>query len=375
MARILTVDDEPLVRRAVARVMTRLGHSVAEAADGGAAIRMAQESPFDVALVDYDMPGGPDGLAVLARLRELSPSCVRVLMTGRTDFPMVVQAINKGEILRVLAKPFHAHQLVEVLQDVVEASRRLAVLVQSERDASGAGRMFEECVAGDLVTLAVQPIVHSAEPNTVFAVECLLRCRHPVLSGPLSILHAVERAGRVFELGALVNGLAAGWVAQLPADLLVFVNVHPAQLDDPALLEQFAALAPFAPRVVLEITERASLRDFVHWEGAVERLENVGFRFAVDDLGSGYGGLSLLADLRPAFIKVDMSIVRNVHLKAQKQRLVDVLATFANATNAKLVAEGVEVEDEALALVKCGVHLMQGYHFARPTVVWPGAES
>ena len=124
MARLLAVDDEPLVRRAVGRVMGRLGHVVAEAGDVATAPRMAQEHAYDVAFVDYDVPGGPDGLAVLGKLRELSPRCVRILMTGRTDFPAVIQAITQGEVLRVLPKPFNAEQLQDVLRDGVAAARR-----------------------------------------------------------------------------------------------------------------------------------------------------------------------------------------------------------------------------------------------------------
>ncbi len=371
MARILAVDDEPLVRKAVARVMNRLGHTVAEAGDGTAALRLAQEAPYDVAFVDYDMPGGPDGLSVLARLRELSPRCVRVLMTGRTDFPVVVQAVNKGEVLRVLPKPFHADQLEELLRDVVHAARRLAAIEDSERDANGAGALFQELLDGSHVGMAVQPIVSGVDPSFVVAVECLLRSAHPILSGPHSILHAVERSGRIFEMGAMVNRLASRWAATLPPDLLVFVNVHPGQLDDPMVVQRFAPLVPYADRVVLEITERASLRDVSKWEDSLARLEALGFRFALDDLGSGYGGLALLADLRPAFIKVDMSIVRGVHLKPNKQRLVDVLVSFANATGARVVAEGVETAEEAATLVRTGAHLLQGYHFGRPSLTWP----
>lgn len=371
MARILAVDDEPLVRRAVARVMNRLGHTVTEAADAASALRLAQEQAYDVAFVDYDMPGGPDGLTLLSRLRELSPRCVRVLMTGRTDFPVVVQAINQGEVLRVLPKPFHAEQLEELLRDVVEAAKRLAAIEASERDTNGANRLFQELLDGSHVDLAIQPIVHATEPGRIAAVECLLRSDHPILSGPHAILHAVERAGRIAEMGGLVNKLAARWADTIPREVLLFVNVHPAQLDDAEVVRRFAPLVPFADRVVLEITERASLRDVSAWESTLARLEALGFRFALDDLGSGYGGLSLLADLRPAFIKIDMSIVRDVHVKPNKQRLVDVMVSFANATGAWLVAEGVETAEEAETLVRSGAHLLQGYHFGRPTRSWP----
>ncbi len=371
MARILAVDDEPFVRRAVSRVMNRLGHTVSEAPDGVAAIRMAQESTYDIAFVDFDMPGGPDGLAVLSRLRELSPRCVRVLMTGRTDFPLVIEAINKGEVLRVLPKPFHVEQLELLLNDLIEAARRLASVADTENDVSEVSRLFQELLDGDHLAMAIQPIVSRDDGAEVVAVECLLRSTHPFLANPLSILHAVERAGRVRELSEQVNRLAAEWAVRLPEELLLFVNIHPAQLDDPEVEARFAPLVPHANRVVLEITERASLRDFTHWESSIQRLEALGFRFALDDLGSGYGGLALLADLRPAFIKVDMSIVRDVDRKVQKQRLVDLLITFANATGAVLVAEGVETEGEARVLIDAGTHLLQGHYFARPSLIWP----
>lgn len=371
MARILAVDDEPLVRRAVVRVMSRLGHSVTEAAEGTSAIRLAQESHYDVAFVDYDMPGGPDGLTVLSRLRDVSPNTVRVLITGRTDFPVVVQAVNKGEVLRVLPKPFRVDQLEELLDEVVKAARRLKEIAQSSRDNEGADRLFQELLDGRHLELALQPIVTADADRTVVAAECLIRSHHPFLTAPHSILDAVERANRVGEMGRVVNLLASRWAARLPEDVLLFVNVHPAQLDHPDFADHLSALHPYAKRVVLEITERASLRDVSHWESVLANLESLGFRFAIDDLGSGYGGLSLLADLRPAFIKIDMSIVRDVHLKPNKLRLVDVMANFANATGARLVAEGVENEDEAAALIRAGAHLLQGFHLARPSFEWP----
>lgn len=370
MARILTVDDQALVRRAVSRVLNRLGHVVDDADNGHTAVRLARDTQYDVALVDYEMAGGPDGLAVLSSLRELQPGCVRVLMTGRSDFPMVVQAINEGEVLRVLPKPFQAEELERMVAEVLEIARRYAALAESQRDAVGAERMFQECIDQNLIKLAVQPIVH-ADSADVYAVECLLRSQHPILNGPLSVLHAVERARRVAELGEHVNRLAAQWATRLPETVPLFVNVHPFQFNDPRMMERFAPLLPHAGRVVLEITERADLHEIPNWDAAIAQLDGAGFQFAVDDLGAGSSSLVLLAELRPTFIKVDMSIVRNVHAEPRKQRLVDLLVSFANATGARLVAEGVETVDEASALVRCGAHLLQGFYFSRPTLEWP----
>ena len=131
-----------------------------------------------------------------------------------------------------------------------------------------------------------------------------------------------------------------------------------------------AALEPFAPhasRITLEITERSRLQDIDHWDESVKLLGSMGFSIAVDDLGAGYSSLSILADLQPQFIKLDMSLVRGIHKEPRKRRLVQLMATFGAATEAQIIAEGVEEEAEADALRDCGIDLMQGYYFGRPT--------
>jgi EAL domain-containing protein (putative c-di-GMP-specific phosphodiesterase class I) len=92
----------------------------------------------------------------------------------------------------------------------------------------------------------------------------------------------------------------------------------------------------------------------------------MGFGLAVDDLGSGYSALSMLAELQPDFLKVDMSIVRDVDSDMHKRRLVDLLCSFAEATDSRVVAEGVETRGESIALEEAGVEMMQGYLFGVP---------
>jgi len=100
-------------------------------------------------------------------------------------------------------------------------------------------------------------------------------------------------------------------------------------------------------------------------------VTEMGFSIAVDDLGAGYSSLSVLAELQPRFIKVDMSIVRGIDTEPRKQRLVDLLTRFAEATGATLIAEGVETTEEAEALRSCGAHWLQGYLFGRPSAELP----
>lgn len=93
-----------------------------------------------------------------------------------------------------------------------------------------------------------------------------------------------------------------------------------------------------------------------------------GFAIAVDDLGAGYSALSMLADLQPQYIKLDMSLIDGIANAPRKQRLVQLLAVFGSATGATVVAEGVETQDQVDCLMECGCDLFQGFLFGRPHV-------
>ena len=118
---------------------------------------------------------------------------------------------------------------------------------------------------------------------------------------------------------------------------------------------------------MLEITERSRLQAIESWEETLDRVTGLGFNIAVDDLGAGYSSLSVLADLQPRYIKMDMSIIHGVDEDPRKRRLVELLCRFADATDAMIVAEGVETYPQASTLRECGAHYLQGYYFDRPS--------
>ncbi|MEO0604071.1 MAG: EAL domain-containing protein, partial [Myxococcota bacterium] len=107
--------------------------------------------------------------------------------------------------------------------------------------------------------------------------------------------------------------------------------------------------------------------DVPRWEESIGWLNANGFSIAVDDLGAGHSSLLMVADLEPAYLKIDMDLVRNLHHSPRRQRLVSLLQTFGDATQTQVVAEGVESEDEVHTLLSCGIHLMQGYYWAMPS--------
>lgn len=364
---VLVVDDDESVRRALALMLQHAGHEVLTAPDGASALEIARERLVDLALVDRRMDG-MDGITVLARLREMQPMCTRVLLSGSLDLDTALDAVNLGSATHVLEKPIGLSELVGVVDDTMRSRLRMIEAYQDlERIHRSAARSRVIALLGsDDLKLAIQPIVDSRD-GSIAAYECLLRSADPVLSGPLSVLRAAEEHGLIGRLAEAVATRASTILDGLPGSQRLFVNLHPAELGDPdGLDERLRMLQRYAARITFEITERSSLADARGWEKSVETILRRGFNVAVDDLGSGYSSLSVLAELQPRYIKIDMSIVRDIDRTPRKHRLFDLLCRFADATDTLVVAEGIETQAEADVVRSCGAHFMQGYLFARP---------
>jgi EAL domain-containing protein (putative c-di-GMP-specific phosphodiesterase class I) len=165
--------------------------------------------------------------------------------------------------------------------------------------------------------------------------------------------------------------MVAEGVAPFPEAGQVFVNIHGYDLEDDRLLSPEAPLSRIAARVVLEITERASVAEIKDLAQRIQRLRDLGFRIAVDDLGAGYAGLTSFAQLRPDIVKIDMSLIRDVDKEPTKERLVRSLTDLCREMKIQAVCEGVETLAELETLVRVGCDLFQGYYFARPGKAFP----
>jgi EAL domain-containing protein (putative c-di-GMP-specific phosphodiesterase class I)/CheY-like chemotaxis protein len=375
---LLVVPDRPR-RRSTANILNRQPDTaVVEADDVTEAAQALVDGPIDIVIVDVDTPS-PGWRAVMASAREHRPGCLRLLIThsGATRDD-AVEAFERGEIHRFLVRPFQVEELEQAIAQLLQLARTVRRIGNERRDTTEVERRLDEAFRRDQLRLVFQPIVR-VNSQEVYGVELLLRSDHPELDGPLAVLDAVERCDRVLELGGYVNRLAALWALRIPEPILLFVNLHPAQLGDPDLHARFAPLLPFAHRVVLEITERSGLADVTGWEGALRTLTDAGFRIAVDDLGAGYNGLNMLVALEPAIIKADASLIRGIDESPRKQGLLSLLNKMAGIIGAELIAEGVESIAEYDATVKCGVTFIQGFVVARAQDGWParfsGAEA
>jgi EAL domain-containing protein (putative c-di-GMP-specific phosphodiesterase class I) len=229
---------------------------------------------------------------------------------------------------------------------------------------------FERCVS--TVTMHYQPIVWAVpwqeQKPSIVGYEALLRTIDKSLPHPGAILDAAERLERVTKLGRLLRTkVAQCWSAAPEERGVAFVNLHANDLFDRTITSPFSPLTKVASRVVLEITERNSLDGLADLRYRVAELRELGFRIAIDDLGGGHARMSHFTPLDTDFVKLDMSLVRDVDRSPVKQRIITGMVQICRDMGAEVVVEGVETVAERDCLVACGCGLMQGYLFGRPS--------
>ena len=363
------VDDEPAVARTTERILSRQGFAVTVVGGGREAIAVAQSSPFDAIVSDLGMPD-VDGRALLRAIRGQDLDVPFVFLTGQPDLESAIDAVEYGAF-RYLVKPVEAEDLARVVKQAAHW-HRLAVVRRTAApelegrpisDRAGQEARFASALRG--LWIATQPIV-SWEDRTVLAYEALARTDEPTLRNPADLFDVAERLNATEELGRALRRLVAAAVHEVPDRVLMFVNLHPRDLDDDELLSSSGVLAPFASQIVLEITERSALDQIRGLSKRIERLRALGFRIAVDDLGAGYAGLSSFAALEPDVVKADMSLVRGIESSPVKQKLLGAIVALTNDLQIRLIAEGIETPAERDCVTALGADALQGYLFARP---------
>jgi EAL domain-containing protein (putative c-di-GMP-specific phosphodiesterase class I) len=367
--RVLLADDEPEPLRATSRVLRTLGYDVDTVESGDAAANAIQKHSYDAILSDISMPG-MDGIQLLRFVHERDEDVPVILITGAPAVETAVQALEHGAY-KYLVKPVSNDRLEQVVHKAVQM-RQMALIRREAVKLVGAGPDAELRAAFDGVMetlwVAFQPIVD--KEGKLFGHEALLRSREPRLPHPGAVLDAAEKLGTLDELGRRVRLRAAEATRERVAAGVLFVNLHPRDLEDEDLVAA-GALAGMADRVVLEITERASVESIGDLRQRIARLRDTGYRIAVDDLGAGYAGLTSFALLEPEIVKVDMSLVRDVDKQPVKQRLVSSITSLCREMAIKVVGEGVETASERDTLLQLGVDLFQGYFIAKPAEPFP----
>jgi EAL domain-containing protein (putative c-di-GMP-specific phosphodiesterase class I) len=370
---VLVVDDEEQLRRLAERSLTRAGMRVQTAGDGEQAMALLRQGQrFDTIVSDLMMPG-MDGMQLFREVRHIDLDVPMIFLTGQPSLESAMAAMEQGGY-RYLAKPIELERLIEVVRDAA-AHHKLALLKRKAlevcvaggwliEDLEDLGSRFERAL--DKLWVAYQPIVNWPE-RTIFGYEALARSADEDLSSPGKLLDAAERLGRVQELGQRMREAIARSATEAPPDTLLFANLHPLDLTSEDLYSLHSPLAALAERVVLEVTERTALHRVEHLRDRIDKLRNLGFRIAVDDLGASHAGLSSFQQLGPDMVKLDLSLVRDVDASAAKANLIkSMIALCTQDLGMRVICEGVETAAERDTLSGVGADLLQGFLFGMP---------
>jgi diguanylate cyclase (GGDEF)-like protein len=231
---------------------------------------------------------------------------------------------------------------------------------------------FKEIIAQNKLYSVYQPII-CIQSAAILGWEALIRGpENSHFHKPDSIFPFAEREGLLFALEKICRESAFNNLGELGQGQKIFINVHPNTINGPAFTkgETIRIIQSFnikPKNIVFEITEKNYIKDFISFNKTLTHYRNQGFLVAVDDVGGGFSTLQSIAEIRPDYIKIDMSLVRQIHKDWVKTALMEAFVAFAEKMGSEIIAEGIEDAAELAALVNIGVHYGQGYFFGEPS--------
>ena len=189
---------------------------------------------------------------------------------------------------------------------------------------------------------------------------------------PELLFEEAKKANLLWELEKVTRISAIEKFNSFRSDKLLFLNVDPEIIKDEHFIKgttkevlEFYGINP--SNLIFEITEKTAIRDYKAFKNVIDHYKIQGYKIAIDDVGAGYSGLSAIGEIKPHYVKIDMSLIRNIDKDNFKKAIVKALVEFANNTNIKLISEGIETIDELYTLIEIGVHLGQGFLLAKPS--------
>ena len=236
---------------------------------------------------------------------------------------------------------------------------------------------FEEAIKEEQFKVYFQPKFRIlGEKPVLSSAEALVRWDHPEFGfmSPGRFIGAFENNGLISRLDNYVWEMTAKqihtWSDRLGVTIPVSVNVSRADLFDPAVYDTILDIVERngieRKDLILEITESAYAEDSGDIIKKVEDLRVAGFMVEMDDFGSGYSSLNMLATLPIDALKLDMQFIRSAFREGGDTGLISIMIEIAKHLGVPVIAEGVETEEQMLALMEMGCDIVQGYYFSKP---------
>ncbi len=349
------------------------------------------------------------------RLRSVVRSVDTVGRLGGDEFVIILGSLSNVEeahpIIENLLNQFREMFIIRGRELMLTASVGVAVFPNDASDASKLLRnadsaMYDAKACGRNTfsyytaqmnqcaqrRLAIEEQIHGALNRQEFSVyyqaktdltsgeimgaEALLRWHNPVLGNvpPDEFISVAEQTGNIIQLGQFVLKQAlsqtARWHKQFNVDFQIAINLSPRQFRDPMLVnfieDSLKATGVAADKLELEITEGVLLSGHNYVEVMLTNITNLGVQLAMDDFGTGYSSLSYLRSYPFDVLKIDRSFINEITNSDKDKALINAMVSMSHALNLRVVAEGIETDEQCNYLRKLGCDYGQGYLFSKP---------
>jgi EAL domain-containing protein (putative c-di-GMP-specific phosphodiesterase class I) len=233
---------------------------------------------------------------------------------------------------------------------------------------------LRELIINERVITLFQPIVEmqTGEP---MGFEALSRGgQGTVFQSADELFDAAIKHHLLVELDRMCRTKALSYSNRIPAGAKIFINTLPATIRDPGFQGQYLInsleRAKITPnRIVIEITEKLVIDNLSLFQDAMNYFTDLGMALAVDDVGSGYSGLETIGKLKPSYLKIDASLVHDVHTSKVNREMLKAIIVLGRGIGAKVIAEGIQRVEELKELQRLGISYGQGFFLGRPQLL------
>jgi EAL domain-containing protein (putative c-di-GMP-specific phosphodiesterase class I) len=229
---------------------------------------------------------------------------------------------------------------------------------------------LQHLIQAKQVDIHYQPI-WNLKTASIVGWEALARGpKNSELQSPIVLFDTAERVGRLLDIEHICRNVAIR-NARIGEDQLLFLNISPNILSDPSFRKgdtrtviQEVGLRP--EQIVFEITEHHAIREYKAFLQLVLHYREQGYQIAIDDVGAGYSGLVTLMQVKPDYVKMDMTLIRGMEKDRTKQDIVRAIHEISKGFSGTVIAEGIETREELECVLRCGVEYGQGFLLGRP---------
>ncbi|MBD1583765.1 EAL domain-containing response regulator [Pseudoalteromonas sp. S16_S37] len=373
--KVIAIDDNGLI-------LTQLKLLLSQSYDihfsgftnGPDALQHVKDNEADLIFLDLNMPQ-MDGIEVLRHLSDLNISSSIVLLSGE-DNTIIKMAKNLAQLrnLNVITgidKPVTAGQIKQLMESLFSLCHRQASNLQPH---SFQVDELQHAIDDKQMCLYLQPKVSLLNEEVVGA-EFLVRWNHPEFGtlSPYYFIDLIEHSDLVHDFSIFVVNEAFEFIEQhfsLLQELTFNINLSVKNLEDLQLPERLADLANsynVPPSMIMfEVTESLLIENLAQSLDVLLRLRLKGFSLAIDDFGTGYSSIKQLSQIPFCELKLDRCFIHDCAIDSDKQAIIEATVALAQKLNLKVVAEGIEQQQDLNFLHNYKIDYGQGYLFALP---------